>query len=200
MLTVCPFIYSFGYYVWPCFLVWGVDRVCLYIRYLILTDFQSPSNPANQAELELVNQDTIRITARRHVPLGWRAGQHMYLALPTLGPIESHPFTIATLCNDEDQKGAKEMVYIIRARDGFTRRIRDFLVGHGGNCRLPIFMHGPYGAPPDITPFSTCVFVAGAYHRPLIIFRYTHTRVSLQVDLESRTSCLGSAACSCMHA
>ncbi|KAJ3540668.1 hypothetical protein NM688_g6196 [Phlebia brevispora] len=148
---------GFGYYIWPCWLIWGIDRVCRWLRYIILSNFHAPNK--TPAELELVNQDTIRITVRRWVPFGWRGGQHMFLAFPTLGPIESHPFTIATL-PDADGK-QKEMVWIVRARDGFTKRLRDHLVDKDGACRAPVFLDGPYGTPPDITPFDTCVFIAG---------------------------------------
>ncbi|KAI0092058.1 ferric reductase NAD binding domain-containing protein [Irpex rosettiformis] len=161
---------NFGYYVWPAFVVWGFDRVCRYMRYLILMDFHSPFNSSSQATIELLSADTIRMTARRGatLPITWSAGQHMYLALPSLGPVESHPFTIATIPNDDSpndssarERKGKEMVWIIRARDGFTKRMRDYVTGLGGKCQVPIFMHGPYGIPADITPFSTCVFVAG---------------------------------------
>ncbi|KAI0701818.1 ferric reductase NAD binding domain-containing protein [Cytidiella melzeri] len=162
---------NFGYYVWPAFVVWGFDRVCRYLRYLIFADFQSPLNPSNQATLELLASDTIRITARRgrNIPITWSAGQHMFLAMPTLGPIESHPFTISTIADDDhaadtasnkEHKG-KEMVWIIRTRDGFTRRMKEYVIGMDGKCQVPVFMHGPYGAPTDITPYNTCVFIAG---------------------------------------
>ncbi|KAI0347145.1 hypothetical protein BDW22DRAFT_1425211 [Trametopsis cervina] len=156
---------NFGILVWPAFVIWGFDRVVRYIRYLYLTDLQSPSNPDSQATLELLSSDTIRITARRgrNVPVTWSAGQHMFLAFPSVGPAESHPFTIATVPNDDSSsaESGKEMVWVIRARDGFTRRIKEYALERNGSCKVPVFMHGPYGAPPDITPYSTCVFIAG---------------------------------------
>lgn len=132
-------------------------------------DFQSPFNPLNQASVELLSSDTLRITARRgqNLPITWKAGQHMYIALPSLGPVESHPFTIATIPNGDasDENGGerkgKEMVWIVRARDGFTKRIGEYVTGLGGKCQMPVFMHGPYGSPSDITPYSTCIFIAG---------------------------------------
>lgn len=163
---------NFGYYVWPCFVVWGFDRVCRYIRYLLLTDLALPSSPSNQATLELVTPDAVRVSVpRRKLALPWTAGQHMYLALPTLGPVESHPFTIATVASDdvqEDEVG-KEMVWIIRARDGFTKRVKEYVMANSGSTQVPVFMHGPYGAPPDITPYSTCVFIAGEILFPSIL-------------------------------
>lgn len=82
----------------------------------------------------------------------------MFLAFPTLGPVESHPFTIGTIPEGEGKE--MEMVYIVRAREGFTKRLREH-IGDKDICRVPVFMDGPYGSPPDITAFDTCVFFAG---------------------------------------
>ena len=165
---------------WVCFLIWGQDRFCRYLRYLILTNFHAPNK--SPARVELLSEDTMRITVRRRfdVPMfigegcrGWRAGQHMFVAFPTIGPIESHPFTIASYAEPLDDApldskdhggkddGVRELVWIVRAREGFTSRLREHVVSKNGVCDLPIFMDGPYGAPPDITGFDTCVFVAG---------------------------------------
>ena len=89
----------------------------------------------------------------------------MFLALPTIGPIESHPFTIANLPEGDSKE--VEMAFVVRVRDGFTRRLRDHVQGKSGMCRAPIFLDGPYGAPPDITPYETCVFIAGMHRRSL---------------------------------
>lgn len=128
-----------------------------WLRYIILSNFHAPNK--SPAELELVNHDTLRITVRRWVPFGWRGGQHMFLAFPTLGPVESHPFTIGTI--PEGERKESEMVFIVRTRAGFTKRLREHIGDKDGICRAPIFMDGPYGAPPDISGFDTCVFFAG---------------------------------------
>lgn len=113
----------------------------------------------------------------------------MFLAFPTIGPIESHPFTIASIAAPEieqqstssEQKGSEtttkrdnefELVWIVRVRSGFTRRLKQHImlknrrqvdsgVHTGLTCTLPIFLDGPYGAPHDIRAFETCVFVSG---------------------------------------
>ena len=160
---------------WPCAMIWGQDRVCRYIRYLILSNFHAPNK--NPAHVVLVSEDTLCITARRtfDVPMrigeswsaskGWEAGQHMFVAFPTIGPIESHPFTIASVCEpiEGDATGReRELRWIVRVRDGFTRRLKEQVAMKKGACDIPIFMDGPYGSPPNITGFDTCVFVAGA--------------------------------------
>lgn len=93
----------------------------------------------------------------------------MFLAFPTIGPLESHPFTIASIAEpipedsvkEGEKGGERELMWIVRTRDGFTRRLRDKAQDKDGVLKVPIFMDGPYGAPPDITGFTTCVFIAG---------------------------------------
>ena len=111
----------------------------------------------------------------------------MFLAFPTIGPIESHPFTITGLPKPVSvaKEGATdetstelEMVWIVRARRGLTARLKEYILlknrsktGDGAEwnpnvtltASLPVFMDGPYGAPADIRPFETCVFIAGTF-------------------------------------
>ena len=150
-----------------------------------MSNFHAPDK--SPAHVELLSEDTLRITVRRRFDMpmfvgrgawGWKAGQHMFLAFPTIGPMESHPFTIASVCEPMDdtlrategeEGGTKsegrlrEMVWIVRTRDGFTARLRDQTIDKGGVRDIPVFLDGPYGAPPDITPFETCVFIAGEF-------------------------------------
>ena len=96
--------------------------------------------------------------------MGWKAGQHLFLAFPTIGPIESHPFTIANMyepTEDDTKSKEAEIMWIVRVRGGLTHRLKEQVVRKKGACDLPIFMDGPYGAPADITGFDTCVFIAG---------------------------------------
>ncbi|KAI0818570.1 hypothetical protein BC629DRAFT_1435461 [Irpex lacteus] len=175
---------------WPCFLIWGVDRGSRYLRYLILSNFHSPNK--SPATLELITPDAVRITVTRkfygtEIPMspyegGWTPGKHMFLAFPTIGPIESHPFTIASVAEASEsvdlatekpvKKNEFELMWIVRVRDGFTKRLKEHILmknqrqielGTEGplKMQLPIFMDGPYGAPPDISRFETCVFFGG---------------------------------------
>ncbi len=110
----------------------------------------------------------------------------MFLAFPTIGPIESHPFTMASVAEapqsvafsteNQVKKNEFELTWIVRVRDGFTKRLKEHILmknqrqielGTEGSLtmQLPIFMDGPYGAPPDISRFETCVFFGGEYQR-----------------------------------
>ncbi|KAI0082494.1 hypothetical protein K474DRAFT_1585487 [Panus rudis PR-1116 ss-1] len=147
---------DYGYYIWPCFVVWGVDRVARWLRYVLQNRLLRLRQ--SSGELQLVSGDTLRLTMRRHMPFGWKAGQHMFLAFPTLNPMQSHPFTIATTYNHDG--ASSDLMFVIRVREGFTKRLRDH-VHADGICQIPVYVDGPYGAPPDITPFHTCIFLTG---------------------------------------
>lgn len=109
------------------------------------------------ALVELLSEDTIRLTLSRKIT--WTPGQHAYVILPTISnlPFEAHPFTIASI--PEDGKKS-DVVFLIRGRSGFTHLLRRHASKDHGS-RVPAFLDGPYGCPPDLTTYSTCILVAG---------------------------------------
>ncbi|THH32758.1 hypothetical protein EUX98_g1466 [Antrodiella citrinella] len=145
-------------YFWPSFVVWGVDRAARLIRVLLLNSVFKSTKDLGQ--VDLTTSDTLLITVKRHIPRGlkWRAGQHMFVAFPSLGPGQSHPLTVASVVERDAKE--QELVFVVRVRDGLTRKLKDHVVEVGA-CEVPVILDGPYGSPPDITPFSTCVFIAG---------------------------------------
>jgi ferric-chelate reductase len=119
--------------------------------------------------VELLSEDTLRITLTRRMP-AWTAGQHAYLLLPGVSmlPTEAHPFTIASAPHSLDGtpgSAEKELVFIVRTRGGFTRRLRERV--RGGMSKATAFVDGPYGAPPDLSEYSTCVLFAGEFCKNL---------------------------------
>ena len=114
--------------------------------------------------MELLSPDTIRLTLKRQ-HMTWRPGQHAYVILPTVSeiPTEAHPFTIASIPNALDGTSGdkeKDVVFLIRGRSGFTGRLRDH-AEKNGVCTVPAFVDGPYGCPPDLTKYNTCILIAG---------------------------------------
>ncbi|KAI0353508.1 hypothetical protein OH77DRAFT_1458037 [Trametes cingulata] len=144
-------------YVWPVWVLWGFDRLLRASRYLLFNVLMKPANP--NARVERIGADGLRVTLRRRIPGGWKAGQHVFLAFPRLG-IESHPFTIGNVYEKVEGSDEAEMMFIIRAQGGQTRMLKD-LAAPSGSCELKALFDGPYGHPEDIRPFSTCVFIAG---------------------------------------
>ena len=129
---------------------------------------------ASLATIELLSSDTVRLTMRRRI--SWRPGQHAYVVLPTVSdlPTEAHPFTIASIPHKLDGSESKErdVVFLIRGRSGFTARLMEH-ADKNGTCVVPAYMDGPYGCPPDLTRYTTCVLIAGgsgvSYTLPLLL-------------------------------
>ncbi|KAI0368123.1 hypothetical protein BV20DRAFT_999348 [Pilatotrama ljubarskyi] len=144
-------------YVWPVWILWGFDRLLRGSRYLLFNIIMKPENP--NARIECIGAEGLRVTLRRRIPGGWKAGQHVFLAFPKLG-IESHPFTIGNVYERQEGSDEAEMMFIIRTQGGQTRLLMD-LAAPLGSCEIKALFDGPYGHPEDIRPFSTCVFVAG---------------------------------------
>lgn len=151
-----------GDYIWPALLVWAFDRFLRVSRLILNNRFWSRSH-GGDALVELLSEDTIRLTLRRR--LSWTPGQHAYVILPSVSkmPFEAHPFTIASIPSSVNEKGEHDVVFLIRGRDGFTGRLREHAAGNPAG-RVSAFLDGPYGCPPDLRQFTTCVLVAGRSH------------------------------------
>ncbi|EJD01186.1 uncharacterized protein FOMMEDRAFT_90010 [Fomitiporia mediterranea MF3/22] len=167
---------EFGYYFWPAFLVWGFDRFLRLSRVIWNNRVWSrTSSEEHHASIDLLASDTVRLTLRRK--MHWVAGQHAYVLLPTVSnlPTEAHPFTIASIPNSLDgtQKDCQEIVFLIRGHNGFTGRLREHALTKGKETAVPAFIDGPYGNPPDLRKFSTCILIAGgsgvSYILPLLL-------------------------------
>lgn len=152
-------IHRFGDYIWPALLVWAFDRV-LRLGRLVWNNKMWSRDRSGDALVELLSEDTIRLTLTREI--SWTPGQHAYVILPTISnlPFEAHPFSISSI--PEDGKKS-DVTFLIRGRSGFTQRLRQHAsIDHGS--RVPAFLDGPYGCPPDLTRYSTCVLLAGLFY------------------------------------
>ncbi|KAL7282503.1 hypothetical protein ACG7TL_003974 [Trametes sanguinea] len=159
---------GFGDYFWPALVVWAFDRVLRTGRLLWNNRGKGASteHEFSTATVELVSSDTIRLTLKRK--FSWRPGQHAYVVLPTVSdlPTEAHPFTIASIpkgLDGTDGPAEKDVVFLIRGRRGFTGRLREH-AERSGLTRVPAFVDGPYGCPPDLSRYCTCILVAAFSH------------------------------------
>lgn len=82
-----------------------------------------------------------------HRPLRWNSGQHIFVTLPGCGLFESHPFTIAS-----SAVTSETMDVIIRAREGFTKRLLDQERLKPSETGRWVIIHGPYGVHPAGMP------------------------------------------------
>jgi NAD(P)H-flavin reductase len=102
------------------------------------------------------------------LPFKWTPGQHIYIWIPSLGLVESHPFTIAN--PHPNPSGASrtraDAELFIRAHAGFTRRLHALAQRRaatpGAAVALRSFVQGPYGSHPDWSAFDTLLLVSAS--------------------------------------
>jgi NAD(P)H-flavin reductase len=117
----------------------------------------------HQVELQAVGSDVTVLTIK-DVHLSWKAGQHLYLWVPRLGLLESHPFTIATPCTSSKGCHCNEIQLAIKAQAGFSRRIYQYAVNKQRTARSSLigFIAGPYGVPPKWEAYETLVLISAS--------------------------------------
>ncbi|KAJ6113344.1 hypothetical protein N7523_006661 [Penicillium sp. IBT 18751x] len=93
----------------------------------------------------------------------WQPGQHVFLTCHSIVPFQSHPFTIASIPEDD------KMEFLIRAENGGTRRFfryasKDKILGAEtvpNERSRTVFIEGPYGSIRNLRQFDSVVLVAG---------------------------------------
>ncbi|TFK29363.1 hypothetical protein FA15DRAFT_582632 [Coprinopsis marcescibilis] len=153
---------GYGYYVWPSFVLWGLDRILRVTGLLWNNYWRCSASSKAQGTIELLTPDTIRLTMKRQFT--WRPGQHAYVCIPKISKwaLEFHPFTISTIPYNLDgtTPAERDVVFLIRARDGLTRRLKNHISEHGSGT-ITAYVDGPYGFPPSLHQFSTSILIAG---------------------------------------
>ncbi|KAJ7430521.1 ferric reductase like transmembrane component-domain-containing protein [Mycena galericulata] len=145
---------TFGYYLWPSLMVWGLDRFLRFIRIFFinggyLTLFNTKKSQPLRAQIEVISPQFLRVTLRRPDQFRWTPGQLAYLSIPSVSamPWEAHPFTIASIDTDipratesersspVDEKGSFETAIASTetvSQPGYSRKIIFLLRVHDG--------------------------------------------------------------------
>lgn len=151
----------------------------------------------HEVTLQAISNEITIITIK-DVHLSWKAGQHVYLWLPWLGPLESHPFTIATPYKTSDECHCHEVQFAVKAQSGFSKRINKYAMKHdaGSGSSLTGFIAGPYGAPPSWQAYESLILISAStgasYTLPIledILSRSTNTctkRLSFLLAVKDR--------------
>lgn len=115
------------------------------------------------AELQGLAGEITRITIHG-VKFSWKAGQHVLLWCPTLGPLESHPFTIANIAAENSSNDTTKVELIIRARSGFTRRLHQRALSSRRTNPVTVtaFVTGPFGNLPTWNAYETLVLISAS--------------------------------------
>ncbi|KAL6722311.1 ferric-chelate reductase Frp1 [Lecanora helva] len=115
------------------------------------------------AELHATPGDITSVVIR-NIHFTWKPGQHVLLWCPSLGPLESHPFTIANVSQGVSGQQPNEIQLVIRARSGFTRRLHR-RVSKAAGSRPPIiraFLTGPLGSLPSWNAYETVILISAS--------------------------------------
>lgn len=117
----------------------------------------------HHVELRAMASDVTIVTIK-DVHMSWRAGQHLYLWIPRLGLLESHPYTIATPYLTSKGCHCNEIQLAIKAQAGFSRRIFRYAMRAEGLPRnsLTGIVLGPYGVPPKWEAYETLILISAS--------------------------------------
>ncbi|MCJ1467213.1 hypothetical protein MMC07_005836 [Pseudocyphellaria aurata] len=120
---------------------------------------------ACKATLEPLGSDMTRIIVE-NPPIHWSAGQHLLLSCHQIAPLQSHPFTIASIPQDG------KLVFLVKSKTGGTKRIFKHAqkyqglpmtnANSGASYRAPIVIEGPYGNLPSMRQFDSVLLIAGS--------------------------------------
>ncbi|KAF5389874.1 hypothetical protein D9757_003573 [Collybiopsis confluens] len=164
--------FNYETYIWPSFVIWGLDRVLRAVRLILF----NRSCSAADATAELLTPKCVRLTLKRPRHFRWSAGQIAYLTLPDVStlPFESHPFTIASCysqvrVDDAESKFPSkndsglephwdDLVFLINVREGLTKRLADITARKD---TVKAYLDGPYGQSHDLSSPDTIVLIAG---------------------------------------
>ncbi|RCI15033.1 hypothetical protein L249_6673 [Ophiocordyceps polyrhachis-furcata BCC 54312] len=141
-----------GFFVWD-----RVARAMLLMWRNVRWPSSSSSLFGHDMTLCLLGEDVTLVTVKR-VRFSWRAGQHVYLWVPRLGPLEAHPYTVA---GDHEPGGDGSLRLVVRAHGGFSRRLHACVARQPGRL-LKAFLYGPFGVPPRCDIYETLVLVGAS--------------------------------------
>ncbi|KAK8090480.1 hypothetical protein PG997_005441 [Apiospora hydei] len=113
--------------------------------------------------------DAITVLTIKDVHFKWRAGQHLYLWLPSVGAFETHPFTIASAHQMPETCICNSIQLVIRSHSGFSKRLHAYAkkmeAGSTSGKKkqtLTAWVAGPYGRPPRWDIFETLVLISAS--------------------------------------
>ncbi|KAJ5489374.1 hypothetical protein N7539_004264 [Penicillium diatomitis] len=184
-------------YVYVAVALYLIERLVYFARFAF-TNFGS-----SKVVLEPLEGNVTKMYVANRRIKAWTPGSHVLIGIPRFGLIQSHPATILSIPSSHNG----DMVLLLRAYKGFTRRIHDQQHGLGGDetmdishreqqpgnklARYMALINGPYGAShADFTSFETVVLVAGATGVTFtiaVLLDLAH-RVASEVESGKRTS------------
>ncbi|PKS10136.1 hypothetical protein jhhlp_001886 [Lomentospora prolificans] len=118
----------------------------------------------HEAIVRTVSESTTIVTVR-DAHFKWRPGQHLYLWMPTVGPTEAHPYTIACAHKIAGECVCNSVELVIRKHGGFSKRLHSAArkaQDKGELMRTTAFVYGPYGSPPSWDVYDTVILISAS--------------------------------------
>ena len=156
-------------YVWIPIGLYGFDRAIrtarIIYRNLSIFHKQSKGVLSCKAHLTALPGHATRITIENPPLRSWSPGQHVFLSFPSISPLQSHPFTIASSpCSPTGQ-----LSFVVRSHAGFSHRLynraRSLLPTTSSAAKekaFTVILDGPYGRPPNFLQYDTLVLIAAS--------------------------------------
>ena len=139
---------------------WSARIIWALLRNFHVLDRIRANVPGYAVRLEALPGERVRVIID-NPGFKWKAGQHAYLTIPRIGPLEMHPFTIANASDAHQGSGQDRLSMLIKAHSGFSRRLYKAASKPGSDDRTyRAFLSGPWGLPPDLRHYETVVLIA----------------------------------------
>ncbi|WVF68300.1 hypothetical protein IAT40_003065 [Kwoniella sp. CBS 6097] len=115
----------------------------------------------HRATATLIDEETLKLTVPT-LYIKWSPGQHVFIRFSGVRPLESHPFSMATIPRPEERvNSAQNMVFLLKPFSGFTQALFQD-VRSRGKATYKVLIDGPYGgAGHDMRAFDSVVVIAG---------------------------------------
>lgn len=155
---------SARYLVWMSISFLAFDRVARWFillwRNIKLKPMGCMKHVGHGVSVRAVCPSTTVVTIK-DVRFEWKAGQHIYLWIPQLGPIEAHPYTVACAEKMQGVCCCDSIDLVVRAHKGFSKRLHEH-ASKNPDSELTGFVSGPYGVPPRWDIYETLVLIGAS--------------------------------------
>lgn len=124
-------------WIWATAAFWGAQWICR----IILKTFCRPGSgflKFREAEIRKLDGNTFEVAIDRIKGFSWRPGQHCFLRFVGKRIVDNHPFSIATIKEDD------KLRFIIVPKKGLTRKLYDGLE-NAVSVKKKVLLDGPYG-------------------------------------------------------
>ncbi|ORY82128.1 hypothetical protein BCR37DRAFT_37661 [Protomyces lactucae-debilis] len=166
--------------------LWVADRLIRFVR----TVWYNRSFRQHKARVHCSADGSIKLSLLRP-GFKWEPGSHVFLSLPEVRQLQSHPFTISNLYVDSDTP----MIFAFDAYNSFTRDVAGASLY--GKRDLIATVEGPYGHIDKLSVFDRVLFCTGgsgiSYTLPLAMSLVQSELGSESLD-RSKVSFLWSSA------